>query len=53
MEHYPDAESIFISPPSVDELRKRLTDRALDSEEVIERRIKGAQTELDLSLIHI
>lgn len=49
MEHYPDAESIFISPPSVDELRKRLTDRALDSEEVIERRIKGAQTELDQS----
>ena len=49
MRHYPDAESIFISPPSVDELRKRLTDRALDSEEVIERRIKGAQTELDQS----
>ena len=49
MEHYPDAESIFISPPSVDELRKRLTDRGLDSEEVIERRIKGAQTELDQS----
>ena len=49
MRHYPDAESIFISPPSVDELRKRLTDRGLDSEEVIERRIKGAQTELDQS----
>ena len=49
MEHYPDAESIFISPPSVEELRKRLTDRGLDSEEVIERRIKGAQTELDQS----
>ena len=49
MKHYPDAESIFISPPSVDELRKRLTDRGLDSEEVIERRIKGAQTELDQS----
>lgn len=49
MKHYPDAESIFISPPSVNELRKRLTDRGLDSEEVIERRIKGAQTELDQS----
>ena len=49
MRHYPDAESIFISPPSVNELRKRLTDRGLDSEEVIERRIKGAQTELDQS----
>ena len=49
IKHFPDAESIFISPPSVDELRKRLTDRGLDSEEVIERRIKGAQTELDQS----
>ena len=49
MEHYPEAESIFISPPSVDELRKRLTERGLDTEEVIDRRIKGAQTELDQS----
>ena len=49
MEHYPKAESIFISPPSVDELRKRLTERGLDTEEVIDRRIKGAQTELDQS----
>jgi guanylate kinase len=49
MEHYPEAESIFISPPSVDELRKRLTERGLDTEEVIERRIRGAQTELDQS----
>lgn len=49
MEHYPEAESVFISPPSVDELRKRLTERGLDTEEVIDRRIKGAQTELDQS----
>ena len=49
MEHYPEAESIFISPPSVDELRKRLIERGLDTEEVIDRRIKGAQTELDQS----
>ena len=49
MEHYPEAESIFIYPPSVDELRKRLIERGLDTEEVIDRRIKGAQTELDQS----
>ena len=30
MNHYPDAESVFISPPSVDELRKRLMERGLD-----------------------
>ena len=35
MDHYPDAESVFISPPSVDELRKRLMERGLDSEDVI------------------
>tara|TARA_B100000073_G_scaffold82617_2_gene63190 strand:- start:353 stop:925 length:573 start_codon:yes stop_codon:yes gene_type:complete len=50
IEHFPNAESIFISPPSVDELRHRLTQRGLDSQEVIERRIKGAQVELDQSV---
>ena len=49
IEHFPEAESIFIFPPSLDELHKRLTDRGLDSKEVIERRIKGAQAELDQS----
>ena len=49
MDHYPDAESIFISPPSVEELRKRLMERGLDSEEVINRRIAGAQIEMDKS----
>ena len=49
MKHYPSAESIFISPPSVDELRKRLTDRGLDSDEVINRRIEGAQEEMSKS----
>ena len=49
MNHYPDAESVFISPPSVDELRKRLMERGLDSEDVINRRIEGAQLEMDKS----
>jgi guanylate kinase len=49
MDHYPDAESIFISPPSVDELRIRLMERGLDSEDVINRRIAGAQIEMDKS----
>ena len=49
MNHYPDVESVFISPPSVDELRKRLMERGLDSEDVINRRIEGAQLEMDKS----
>jgi guanylate kinase len=49
MDHYPEAESIFISPPSVDELRIRLMERGLDSEDVINRRIAGAQIEMDKS----
>ena len=46
---YPDAQSIFISPPSIEELHKRLIDRGLDSEEVIEERIDGAKLEMEKS----
>ena len=38
--------SIFIIPPSIKELRKRLTSRGLDSSEVIEKRLLNAKTEL-------
>lgn len=38
----PDAVSIFILPPSVSELERRLRDRKTDSEEVIKRRLKDA-----------
>ena len=41
------ALSIFIQPPSIEELRKRLTGRATDAPEVIEQRI--ARAEFDLS----
>jgi guanylate kinase len=43
---YPDAVGIFIAPPSIDELARRLRARAQDSESVIERRIHAAQAEL-------
>ena len=46
---YPDAQSIFISPPSIEELHKRLHDRGLDSEEVIAKRIEGAKLEMEKS----
>ena len=40
------ALSVFIQPPSIEELRKRLTGRATDSEEVINSRIAKAEFEL-------
>ena len=40
------ALSIFIQPPSIEELRKRLEGRATDSHEVIEQRISKAEYEL-------
>lgn len=41
-DHIPDCRSIFIMPPSVDELKRRLTSRGADSPEVIERRFRDA-----------
>jgi guanylate kinase len=38
----PDCESVFILPPSLSELERRLRDRRTDSEAVIERRLKDA-----------
>lgn len=40
------ALSLFIQPPSVEELRKRLEGRGTDAPEVIESRIKKAEYEL-------
>ena len=40
------ALSVFIQPPSIEELRKRLVDRATDAPEVIESRIAKAEFEL-------
>lgn len=42
----PEAISIFILPPSLAELEKRLTGRGTDSEEVIQRRMRDAQNEM-------
>lgn len=41
-----NALSIFVAPPSVDELRKRLIGRATDSAEKIEERVAKAEVEL-------
>jgi len=43
---FPEAVSIFIVPPSIDVLRERLSGRAQDSAEVVERRMADARSEL-------
>lgn len=43
------ALSLFIQPPSIDELRKRLTGRGTDAQEVIESRIAKAEYELSFA----
>jgi guanylate kinase len=42
----PQAISIFVLPPSRDVLEQRLRSRSQDSEEVIERRLRGAAAEV-------
>jgi guanylate kinase len=43
---FPRLVGIFILPPSIGELRRRLTDRGKDSAEVIERRMASAREEI-------
>lgn len=43
---YAGVQSVFIVPPSVAELRRRLTGRGQDASEVIERRMRAARAEL-------
>ncbi|OQY12924.1 MAG: guanylate kinase [Desulfobacteraceae bacterium 4572_19] len=43
---YPDCITIFIMPPSMDELKTRLILRGTDSREVIEKRLNNAEQEI-------
>ena len=45
-ESMPECVSIFILPPSLTELERRLRDRRTDSEEVIERRLRDAVSDI-------
>jgi guanylate kinase len=38
--------SVFITPPTLSELKRRLENRSTDSEEVVERRVKMAKREI-------
>lgn len=45
-ESMPDCASIFVLPPSLEELERRLRDRRTDSAEVIERRLRDARADM-------
>ncbi len=45
-ESMPECVSIFILPPSVEELQRRLRDRRTDSTEVIERRLRDSLSDM-------
>lgn len=42
----PEAVSVFIAPPSIDALEQRLRNRGQDSEEIIQRRMRDARSEM-------
>lgn len=44
-----EALTIFIMPPSIDELRKRLEGRGTDTQEVIEQRLQKSEYEISFS----
>ena len=46
LKHYPDSVTIFILPPSMNVLRKRLEMRGSDSQAVIEKRLLNARKEM-------
>ena len=46
---YPDAITVFLRPPSLEVLEKRLRGRRTESEEAIQRRLAQARRELALA----
>lgn len=47
--HYPDALTIFILPPDEQTLLQRLTDRARDPDEEIQKRLRAAKREIHMA----
>lgn len=46
-QHYPEATLIFIAPPSLEELARRIYGRGTDSSDVIQKRLSMASAELE------
>lgn len=51
-EKAPDGVFIFLTPPDLTELRKRITDRGTDAEDVINERMKTAREEIDMMALY-
>lgn len=49
MKKRPDAVSVFILPPSMKELRRRLNKRGTETEDVIEKRLSRAEREIKMA----
>jgi guanylate kinase len=47
LERFPSAVTIFVEPPSLDELERRLLARATESESAVRRRLEVAKRELE------
>ena len=47
---YPDTVLVFVLPPSMEELERRLRDRKTDSEDTIQRRLLAARAEVERGL---
>ncbi len=46
---YPNCTTVFIKPPSIEELANRLRGRGTESEEIIMQRLNRAKTELEIA----
>jgi len=46
LERYPESVTIFVMPPSIEELKRRLKLRDTDSSEVISKRLENAKIEM-------
>lgn len=49
METVSDCVTVFVMPPSLEELRRRLTGRGTEKSDVIDKRIKAAEHEMQLA----
>jgi guanylate kinase len=49
LEQFPQALTIFVTPPSVEELERRLRNRGTESEEAIQRRLEVARREMQMT----
>lgn len=49
---YPEAVMVFVLPPNMDELERRITSRARDNEQTIKLRLAQAQKEIEIGKQH-